>query len=120
MLLRGQSYSNNSLITFEDIAEGDSALLCLSTQMECCSADEVPGGYVKGNWYYPNGRNIPNIPDNSLYRNRGPSVVRLNRNVASTGVQYGIFKCSMPDGAEDLNFFIGIYPKRVGELYYCN
>ena len=103
-------------MTFQDISEGDGALLCLSTQMECCSAEEVPGGGVKGDWYYPNGTVIPNVSTNPLYRNRGPSVVRLNRNVASANVQSGIFKCSTPDDDEELNFFIGIYAEGDGKL----
>ena len=107
-------------MTFEDISKGDGALLCLSTDMECCSADEVPGRGVKGYWYYPNGTVVPNIPLYTLYRNRGPSVVRLNRNVESTNVQKGIFECSMPNGAKKMNFFIGIYPEGVGELHHCS
>ena len=106
-------------MTFEDISEGDGAVLCLSTEVECCSADEVPGRGVKGYWYHPNGIEIPNIPHFTLYRNRGRSVVRLNRNIASTEVQNGIFICTMfsTSGTEDITFFIGIYPEGLGELY---
>ena len=104
-------------MTFEHISEGDGALLCLSTEMECCSADEVSSRGVKGYWHNPSGFDIPNAPHYTLYRDRGHSVVRLNRNVASTEVQNGIFKCTMSNGTEDVTFFIGIYPEGLGELH---
>ena len=55
----------------------------------------VPDRGILGDWYYPNGTGVAN---NGLqwefYRNRGPSVVRLNRR---RGGVNGIYRCEIPD-----------------------
>ena len=58
--LRGTTYQNNSLVTLEDLGEGDDALLCVTDQPACCGPlynGEM--GPAIGNWYFPNGTRVP-------------------------------------------------------------
>ena len=102
-ILRSQTYSNNSIVAINDIGEGDNALLCVTDNTECCS-NRV------GEFYYPNSSAVPNgyNSNNSLYRNRGPQVVRLNRrnDVLSPT---GRYRCNIPDSSGiNQNFYINI------------
>ena len=116
--LRGTTYQNHSLVTLEDIGENDNALLCLTDYRACCGRDQSPGGRVLGDWHYPNGTRVPNtilgygyIWD--FYRNRGQSVVRMNRR--SGGVN-GIYHCVIPDTAcANQTIYIGVYTADTGE-----
>ena len=93
-LLNGKTYQNNSLVALKDVGESNSALLCLTNNIRCCSRAQVPGRGILGDWFYPNGTTVPNMGGlfvrlTSLYygrfikwefyRNRGQSVVRLHR-----------------------------------------
>jgi len=116
--LRGTTYQNHSLVTLEDIGENDNALLCLTDYRACCGRAQSPGGRVLGDWHYPNGTRVPNtilgygyIWD--FYRNRGQSVVRMNRR--SGGVN-GIYHCVIPDTAcANQTIYIGVYTVSTGE-----
>ena len=120
--LNGTTYQNNSLVTLEDIGEGYDALLCMTDNTACCARAQSPGGGILGDWYYPNGTEVGNYVagyyNNELwefYRNRGPSVVRLNRR---RGGVTGIYSCEIPDAAGvDQTITIGVYDARSGELY---
>ena len=46
---KGYIYGNNSIVTVNDIAENDSALLCYTNNVECCETDGLTG---KGEWYF--------------------------------------------------------------------
>ena len=103
----------------ENIGEGDAAaLLCLTDNTACCARDQVPGGGILGDWYYPNGTGVANNGDEwEFYRNRGPSVVRLNRR---RGGVNGIYRCEIPDAAGvDQTMFIGVYSASTGEWCIC-
>ena len=106
--LRGTTYQNNSLVTLEDIGEGDAAaLLCITDLTTCCRGGDTPAGMgALGDWFFPNGTTVPNtiigfvgggtsgVPIIwDFYRNRGASVVRMNRR--SGGVT-GIYHCEIP------------------------
>ena len=122
--LRGTTYQNNSLVTLEEIGEGDAAaLLCRTDNTMCCARDQVPGRGILGDWYFPNRDIVPNsrlmdgtMPD--IYRNRGDKVVRLNRR--RDGVT-GIYHCEMiPDTAGVFQtIYIGVYTASTGERYIC-
>ena len=118
---RGTTYQNNSLVTLEEIGEGDDALLCMTDSTMCCSRAQVPGGGILGDWYYPNGTGVPNslVVDRynydlwEFYRNRGQSVVRLNRR---RGGVTGIYCCEIPDINSVTQFiYIGVYTANTGE-----
>ena len=54
--LNGTVYQNNSIVTLEDIGEGDAALLCLTDQTACCIHPTL------ADWFFPNGTGVPS-PD---------------------------------------------------------
>ena len=98
--LRGRKYIvNNSYFDIDDIgAEGDgAALLCITDLMQCCRGNETDGGGALGQWFYPNGTNV-SIEGNKydFYRNRGRSVVRLNRRNSARSPT-GLYCCEVPD-----------------------
>ena len=122
--LNGTIYQNNSLVALEDIGEGDDALLCVTNNTMCCGRAQSPGQGILGDWFYPNGTRVPNrliyygyyyrqayynTHIWEFYRNRGPSVVRLNRR---RGGVNGIYRCVIPDTAGvDQTIYIGVYGK---------
>ena len=86
--LDGRMYtSNNSYVVITDIGEGDNALLCITDLPICCNR---ANGRVAGEWVFPNGSLVRLRGDgDSFYRDRGSSVVRLNRRnnpVSPTGL----------------------------------
>ena len=95
LMLQGQTYLNNSIVAINDIGEGDNALLCVTDNPDCCKPPN--GNIVQGEFYYPNNILVRNLASgDSLYRNRGPQVVRLNRKndvLSPTGV----YRCEIPD-----------------------
>ena len=121
--LRGTTYQNNSLVNLEDIGEGDDALLCMTDNTTCCARAQSPGGVTLGDWYYPNGTGVANSivvagVQWDFYRNRGQSVVRMNRR---RGGVPGIYGCVIPDTtAVDQYVYIGVYTASSGEWYMYN
>ena len=106
LMLRNQAYLNNSIVAFNDIGEGDNALLCGTDKPDCC---KPPKGPLQGEFYYPNNTLVRNnASGDSLYRNRGPQVIRLNRrnDVLSPT---GRYRCEIPDSSGmNRNIFISI------------
>ena len=91
--------TNNSHADVYDIGEGDeAALLCITNLVECCYSSDTPIGVGGlGEWFYPNGSTVPiEGAGYDLYRNRGPSVVRLNRRRNGTSPT-GLYCCEVPD-----------------------
>ena len=63
----------------------------------CCSSAET-GGAPLGNWYFPNGTEVPTNDTGWLfYTTRGPGVVRLHRLDNRSGGASGIYRCEIPD-----------------------
>ena len=131
--LRGRTYQNNSLVTLEDIGEGDAAaLLCVTDLTACCRSGDTPAGMgALGDWFFPNGTAVPNtivgfggggtsgVPIIwEFYRNRGSGVVRMNRR--GGGVD-GIYHCEIPvsvaPSVVNQNIYIGVYTASAGESY---
>ena len=73
---------------------------------------------VLGDWYYPNGTGVANSGEMwEFYRNRGQSVLHLNRR---RGGVAGIYHCEIPD-AMSVNqiMYIGVYTATAGEWCIC-
>ena len=109
--LRNTTYHNNSLVTLEDIGEGDSgALLCRTNPTACCQTPYTgESGSGIGNWYFPSGARVHSDSNlsTSFYRNRGQMVVRLNR---KRGGEDGIYHCVIPDSMNvPQTIYIGVY-----------
>ena len=108
-------------MTLDDISDsntGGDSLLCITDKTACCSRAQVPGGGILGDWYYPNGTGVVNSGEMwEFYRNRGPSVVLLNRR---RGGVNGIYHCEIPD-VYGLNktIHIGVYTATAGEWCIC-
>ena len=122
--LNGTIYQNNSVVTLENIGEGDDALLCITDITDCCrppyTRPPYIGSPVLGNWFFPNGTRVPSAGNQwDFHRTRGQSVVHLQRRRGGEeGI--GIYRCviSVPQSdAEDVNqtIFIGVYTANTGK-----
>ena len=119
--LNGTTYQNNSIVTLEDIGEGDDALLCITKYTACCRSDytgeTVP---ALGNWFFPNETRVPNVNESShqqwdFYSRRGQMVVRMYRRRG--GVE-GIYHCEIPDAMNVTQIiYIGVYSASTGEWF---
>ena len=114
--LNGTTYQkNNSLVTLEDIGEGDAAaLLCITDQTVCCKTPFSE--HFLGSWFFPNGTRVPNSGNNwDFHRTRGKMVVRLHRRRGGEG---GVYCCEIPDAMDVIQtLYIGVYTADTGEQY---
>ncbi|XP_064386138.1 mucin-2-like isoform X3 [Halichondria panicea] len=106
LFLGGQFLSNHAIVTPSDIGETNNALLCLTPVLDCCDSSNG----LAGDWFYPNtgvvARNGFGLP---LFRNRGPSVVRLNRVADSVGS--GVYRCELLSAVGvSVSLHVGLYP----------
>ena len=104
-----------------DIGEGRRALLCVTSETGCCRDASVPREMRE--WYFPNGSAVSiKGAGHSFYRDRGPSIVRLNQRYNVTSLN-GIFQCTIPSSITPLmtsTIHIGIYDNGQGNLFnYC-
>ena len=86
----------------------DNSLLCVTpVNTTCCSSDENEGVPL-GNWYFPNGTEVPiNDTEWLFYTTRGPGVVQLYRR---TGGVSGIYRCVIPDqSGVNQTLYVGLY-----------
>ena len=117
ILLNGYLYRNNSIITFENIGEGSNCLFCFTNLTSCCRGADTGMGAL-GNWYFPNESAV-DIERVNIYKNRGPSVVRLHKKPSITSPT-GIYHCDIPDNASvSQSIFVGVYPMEKGENETC-
>ena len=114
--LNSTIYQNNSVVTLEHIGEDAHALLCITDQRNCCLPPYTGemGPLVLGNWFFPNGTRVPSSDRRDIYKDRGQSVVRLNRR---RGGEEGIYHCEIPDSLNvTQTIYIGVYTASTGEL----
>ena len=100
------TYQNNSIVTLEDISEGDGALDCKTSQTTRYKPRQ-------GNWFFPNETRVPS---GGLmwyfYRTRSDMAVSMHRR--GSGVD-GIYHCVIPDSTNvNQTIYIGVY-KNTGE-----
>ena len=114
-------YGNNTIVSIRDIGEGRRALLCITSETGCCRDANVPGHMRE--WYFPNKSAVSrNDAGHRFYRNRGPSIVRLNRRYNGTSPN-GIFSCTIPSFIIESSQFmtstihIGIYDTGQGNMF---
>ena len=110
--LNGTTYQNNSLVTLEDIGEGDYALFCVADETACCRPPytDSTGLVNRGNWFFPNGTRVPSSSVLwDFHRTRGQSVVFLHRR---RGGVTGIYSCVIPDAMNVTKIiYIGVYSR---------
>ena len=108
--LRGTTYHNNSIVTLEEIGEGDNALLCVTDLTACCRppfTDSIERSAL-GNWWFPNETRVPSSGVRwDFHRTRGQSAVLLQRR---GGGAEGIYRCDIPDEMNVTHtIYIGVY-----------
>ena len=108
-LLDGTRVPNHGFVARGELSRPtDNPLLCVTPDnVTCCSTAETRGDPL-GNWYFPNGTEIP--PSSTgwmFYSTRGPRVVRLHRR--DKGVS-GIYHCVIPDqSGVNHTLYVGLY-----------
>lgn len=100
-------YSNNSVVSFEDIGVGDNALYCITDRESCCS--DADGG----DWILPGQSSIigesGDVPSGDFSTSRGRNAVLLNRRNEVTGPT-GLFTCRVLDSRGVIqSLYIGVY-----------
>ena len=115
---KGAALNNNSLVTAEDIGEGDDALRCMTDNTSCCRRPYTNSLSQKalGNCFFPNGTRVPSSGEGwDFHRTRGHMVVLLQRR---RGGEDGVYSCVLPDkDGNDQSTYIGVYTEGAGEWY---
>ena len=108
--LTNTTYQNNSLVTLEDIGDGDKdALFCVTNLTACCQPPHAGlNGSTIGNWFFPNGTKVPSSDTMwDFYRGRVKMAVQLYRR---RGGEEGIYRCEIPDAMNvTQTIYIGLY-----------
>ena len=110
--LRNTTYQNNSLVTLEDIGEGDGALDCKTNQTTCYKPCQG------NNWFFPNETRVPSAGQMwYFYRTRGDMAVSMHRR---RGGEEGIYHCVIPDSTNvNQTIYIGVYTTNTGEGHWA-
>ena len=82
--------ANDSNINGSAIMEGSQALLCVTTNKDCCGEGQ------SAQFLYPNGTTIQSELGPGLYITRGNQIVRLNKSGLAITVEEGQYCCSTP------------------------
>ena len=111
-MLGENTYGNNSIVSFSEIGEESEALHCLTNKDDCCRGVDSEGAAM-GEWYFPNNESALQTKTlsegGSIYRNRGPSVVRLNRR-NNAMMPNGVYCCEIPDAnGTNQRVYVGVY-----------
>ena len=110
IVLKGTPYQNNSIVTLENIGEGDAALLCITNLTACCRRPYTSemGPPTLGNWFFPNGTRVPSTGSQwDFHRTRGQMKVLLQRR---RGGEEGIYRCEISDAMNvTQTIYIGVY-----------
>ena len=94
---KGAVLNNNSLVTAEDIGEGDNSLRCMTDNTSCCRRPYTSslGQQALGNWFFPNGTRVQSSPRQwDFHRTRGHMLVLLHRR---RGGVDGVYRCIVPE-----------------------
>ena len=114
--LKGELYSNNSIVNITDIGNGTNALYCFANRSDCCRGSD---GGANGEWFFPDGSQVDGngrVSTLDFSRNRGPSAVLLNRRNNATGPT-GVYLCEVLDVRNvNQSIHIGLYTFNGGQL----
>ena len=108
--------TNNTEVLITDIGEnapgGLPSLTCHTNLTQCCRNIDTGGQGGRGEWYYPDGRVVPNhAAFEGFYRVRNaPQVARLARRIAEPGVTFTL----SPTGT-----YCCVIPTTEGEMTFC-
>ena len=114
--LKGELYSNNSIVTITDIGSGTNALYCFTNRSGCCRFED---GGINGEWFLPNRNQVDGngrLSTLDFSRNRGPSAVLLNRRNNAMG-PIGLYRCEVLDVRDIVqSIYVGLYISNRGQL----
>ena len=101
--------TNNTEVLITDIGEDAylPSLTCHTDLTECCRNSDTGGQGGRGEWYYPDGRTVPNqSAGEGFYRVRNaPQVLRLARRDASNALSpTGSYCCVIPTTRGEMTF----------------
>ena len=99
-MLRGETFTNTSSVSLEDIGETDEALIFRTEIKDCCRVQRI------GQCYDPNGVELgTRAARNEMYRNRDSQMVRLNKIDVFTGEAaiLGMYCCAVPNNDGNLH-----------------
>ena len=112
--LRGKTYINNDTVLITDIGEDAAALLCVTDREDCCKTT------MTGEFYYPDGNIVMvRASSDSLYRNRGVGLIRLNRRNGATS-PLGRYRCEIPDSHGVIRSIYINIGKHTYKVYWCH
>ena len=101
LYLDGNQLANYSIVSLEEIGEGECALICYTNSPGCCESPRA------GEWHFPNGSAVSIEGDmKDFYRDRSSRVVRLHRGNNAMGPP-GVYCCDIP--GSNGNLCIGAY-----------
>ena len=94
--LNETALASNSYVDANDIGVNETALLCHTDKMTCCTNEN--GQIRAGQWYFPNGTSVGfmGASHDEFYRDRGTQVVRLHHREGMF-TERGPFQCTIPD-----------------------
>ena len=114
--LKGELYSNNSIVTITDIGSGTNALYRFTNKRYCCRWRD---GGANGGWFFPDGSAVEG---NGRYspldfsRNRGPSAVLLNRR-NNAMEPTGLYHSEVLNARNAVkSIYVGLYTSNGGQL----
>ena len=93
---KGAVLSNNSLVTLDDVGEGEDALRCMTDNISCCRPPYTQSlsQSALGNWFFPNGTRVPSSGTRwEFHRTRGDMAVLLHKR---RGGVDGVYYCKVP------------------------
>ena len=108
--------TNNTEVLITNIGEdrigGLPSLTCHTDLTECCRNRETVGQGGRGEWYYPDGRMVPNqAAGEGFYRIRNaPQVARLARRIGRLGITLTL---------EPTGSYCCVIPTTGGEMTFC-
>ena len=118
LVLGDEIYSNNSIITYSDIAESSHiGLFCITNYTNCCRAEDGSSG---GQWYLPDSSHVMSQSSSGVYMVRSASKLVLRKKSGNVGPPDGIYLCEIPvNYGVQKRFYIGIYPTNTGNHNFC-
>ena len=86
----GQTLANHSYVNFSHIGYGVDSVQCHTDLSTCCSKGQ---GINRGDWYFPNGNQLPFGNPNDIHQHRDHQRVDLRRN--HTTSPSGMYHCDI-------------------------
>ena len=106
---KGQTLANHSYVELShvgDDASGNDSVQCITDLATCCSGAQ---GHHRGDWYFPNGTQLPLSGGGDIYEGRGAQSVNISRRNSNTGGLSGIYRCDIPTNYPDSSVRDAVY-----------